>query len=639
MIRSGDVNSHLLLHHTGPDHLTDSFMHIPRHPSSALMGNVLRGLLASSSLLAPVSAIAADAVEEQIQRLQDGVLPPVLVQGEPAPKTTLADRMAALHVPGVSIAVIHAGKIEWARGFGVTRLGGPPVTPHTLFQAASISKPITALAVLRLVEMGKLDLDADLNRYLKSWKIPSNSFTDGHPVTLRELLTHTAGMTVHGFPGYASDSPLPTLIQILNGQPPANSPAIRVDATPGKSWRYSGGGYVVIQQLLEDVTGKPFDQLMQETVLDPIGMSDSTYEQPLPPSRLAAVAMPYRSSGTPVKGGPHVYPERAPAGLWTTPSDLARYAIEVQGALSGSSHHVLSAEMARAMLTPGMNQQGLGPHVGGSTTQHYFDHGGANEGYRCNLVAYDKGDGAAVMTNSDNGGPLTGEILRTIAHEYHWPDFQPPTRTIAKTDPKTFDSLAGSYEMHPHVTLTFWREGVRFISQMTGQGKVEVFPQSEREYFAKVVDARISFEMKDQGRASSMILHQNGQDTPGKRLDDVAASEIKKELDAINARVKAQTPVSGSEVALRELLQGVAAGKPDYTRMSPELAKATREQLPQLQKTFTDLGALSGVTFKEVSPSGADVYRVTWKQGAGDIGITLSPDGLVDIALFQLDGP
>lgn len=606
---------------------------------SALMGNVLHAFLASGSLLISVSAIAADAVEEQIQRIQDGLLPAVLVQGEPPPKTTLADRMAAVHVPGVSIAVIHAGKIEWARGFGVAKLGGPPVTPHTLFQAASISKPVTALAVLRLVQAGRLDLDTDANRYLKSWKIPSNSFTDQHPVTLRELLTHTAGMTVHGFPGYASDVPLPTLIQILDGQPPANSPVIRVDATPGNMWRYSGGGYVVIQQLLEDVTGQPFDRLMQRTVLDPIGMSDSTYEQPLPSSRLTAVAVPYRSSGTPVKGGPHVYPEQAPAGLWTTPSDLARYAIEVQRALSGQSHRVLTTEMARAMLTPGMNEQGLGPHIGGSTASHYFDHGGANEGYRCNLVAYDEGDGAVVMTNSDNGGPLTGEILRTIAHEYHWPDFQPSTRTIAKIDPKTFDSLAGSYQISPHVTLTFWREGGRLISQMTGQGEVEVFPQNEREYFTKVVDARISFEMKDQGRASGLILHQNGQATSGKRLDDVAASEIKKELDAINARVKAQTPMAGSEVALRELLEGIATGKPDYSRMSTELAKVTREQLPQLQKTLKDLGALSAVTFKEVAPSGADMYRVTWKQGAGDIGITFPSDGLVDIAFFQLDGP
>jgi CubicO group peptidase (beta-lactamase class C family) len=245
----------------------------------------------------------------------------VITKGEPTVTTKLADRMAALHVPGVSIAVIHYGKIEWARGFGVTRLGGPAVTPDTLFQAASISKPVTAMAVLHLVESGKLNLDADVNQYLKTWKVPANTFTEKTKVTLRELLSHTAGMTVHGFPGYASGSPLPTLVQVLNGEKPANTPAIIVDATPGTNWRYSGGGFVVTQLLLQDVTGQPFPKLLHDTVLAPVGMTRSTYEQPLPQNRMAEAAMAYRRDGEPVPGGPHVYPEMAPAGLWTTPSD------------------------------------------------------------------------------------------------------------------------------------------------------------------------------------------------------------------------------------------------------------------------------------------------------------------------------
>ena len=272
----------------------------------------------------------SSALEQRIQRIQDGLLPAVLIKGEPVQSSKLADRMAALHVPGVSIAVIHDGAIEWARGFGVMKLGGSPVTPETLFQAASISKPVAALAALRLVQSGKLDLDADVNRYLQSWKVPDNEFTAKNKVTLRELLTHTAGMTVHGFAGYASGAPGPTLLQVLNGEKPANSPAIRVDTTPGTKWAYSGGGYVIVQQMLADVTGRPFPKLMREMVLGPIGMTRSTYEQPLPAARLAEAATPYRQDGTPVPGGPHTYPEMAPAGLWTTPSDLARYAMEVQ---------------------------------------------------------------------------------------------------------------------------------------------------------------------------------------------------------------------------------------------------------------------------------------------------------------------
>jgi CubicO group peptidase (beta-lactamase class C family) len=277
-----------------------------------------RGVALCATIVATLSAQTPAALEQRIQRIENSIPPAVVVKGDPPSTVKLADRMAALHVPGVGIAVIHNGKIEWARGFGVTRIGGPPVTPDTLFQAASISKPVTALAVLHLVQAGKLDLDRDVNQYLKTWKIPDNRFS-GTKVTLRELLTHTAGLTVHGFAGYASDAPLPTLVQVLNGEKPANSPPIVVDTEPGTVWTYSGGGYVVTQQLLQDVTGQPFPKLMRDSVLDPIGMTKSTYEQPLPASRMAEVSIPYQAEGQPVRGGPHVYPEMAPAGLWTTP--------------------------------------------------------------------------------------------------------------------------------------------------------------------------------------------------------------------------------------------------------------------------------------------------------------------------------
>lgn len=349
--------------------------------------------------LGVLHAQATSEIEQHIERIQDAILPPVLVKRETPATTKLAERMAALHVPGISIAVIHDGKIEWARGFGVARIGGAPVSADTLFQAASISKPVTAMAALHLVEAGKLNLDADVNQYLKTWKVPANSFTEKTKVTLRELLTHTAGMTIHGFPGYASDAPLPTLVQVLNGEKPANTGAIVVDTQPGTNWRYSGGGFVVTQLLLQDVTGQPFPKLMHDLVLGPIGMARSTYEQPLPQGRMSEAAMPYRSNGQPVPGGPHVYPEMAPAGLWTTPSDLARYAMEVQKALAGKSNAVISAAMTREMLKPGMNKWGLGIETGGAPDHPYFTHSGANDGFQCDLVAYDNGDGAVIMTN------------------------------------------------------------------------------------------------------------------------------------------------------------------------------------------------------------------------------------------------
>jgi CubicO group peptidase (beta-lactamase class C family) len=578
-------------------------------------------------------ALAESNVERRIERIQQ-LIPPVLVQGEAPARTKLSERMAELHVPGVSIAVIHDGAVQWARGFGVTRVGGPPVTARTLFQAASISKPVTAIAALRLVQAGKLDLDTDVNRYLTSWKIPANTFTEEHPVTLRELLTHTAGMTVHGFAGYATDAPVPTLIQILDGSPPANSPAIRVDATPGTAWRYSGGGYVIVQQLLEDMTGTPFAKLMRDTVLVPIGMTESTFDQPLPASRMVDVALPYRSSGQPVRGGPHVYPERAPAGLWTTPSELARYALEVQHALAGSGR-VLSTATASQMLTPEMNHWGLGPMIGGSSARPYFEHNGGNEGYRCILKVYESGDGAVVMTNGDNGGAVADPLMRTIANEYGWAD-GPSVRRIAKINPRSFDAFVGTYQMR-HGTLTFTREGERLLSQATGQGQVEIFPESEHVYFPKTVDALMTFQMDEQGRPSGVVLRQDGQEFAGKRLDDAAAKSITEALAIVNKSYREQEPFPGSEAMLRKLIEDLTAGTPDYARMSPELAAATRASLASMQKELAGFGPLSALVVERVNPDGAAIYHVTWKQAAGEAGILLAPNGTIDGAYFERD--
>jgi hypothetical protein len=256
---------------------------------------------------------------------------------------------------------------------------------------------------------------------------------------------------------------------------------------------------------------------MRDTVLGPIGMTRSTYEQPLPKDRLAEVALPYRGNGQPVAGGPHTYPEMAAAALWTTPSDLARYAIEVQNALAGKSTRVIDAATARLMLTATLNDQGLGPGLGGSAGKRFFNHGGANEGYRCNLIAYNQGDGLVVMTNSDSGGQLASDILRTVAREYGWPDFQPVERVVAKVDPAAFDRYTGAYQLSPAATLTITRDGDQLSAQLTGQPKFPIFPQSERSFFLKVVDAQLEFDPGD--KSPAVTLHQNGRDQRAPRVD------------------------------------------------------------------------------------------------------------------------
>src|SRR5215469_293748 len=261
-------------------------------------GAILRSLggvvlVSVQGLCAAGQTGAKNAIQARIERVTACLRPLVYVKTDPC--VSLVDRMEALHVPGVSVAVIHDWKIEWARGFGVEKVGGAAVTPETMFQAGSISKPVAAMAILRLVQDGKLKLDEDVNKELVSWKLPESAAANGKPVTLRELLTHTGGTTVHGFPGYGQGEQVPTIMQVLDGEKPANTPAVRVEKEPGTRWNYSGGGITIAQLMAMDSTKEPFPKLMHDSVLGPIGMTHSTYEEPLPESMTANAATPYNA--------------------------------------------------------------------------------------------------------------------------------------------------------------------------------------------------------------------------------------------------------------------------------------------------------------------------------------------------------
>jgi CubicO group peptidase (beta-lactamase class C family) len=460
---------------------------------------------------------ATPEIAAHIQKVENGLVGPVVLKGDAATHS-LADRMKQLNVPGVSIAVLHNGKIEWARGYGVASVGGPPVTPDTMFQAGSISKPVAAMAALKLVEQGKLSLDADINTELKSWKLPSDPVQGGKPVTLRELLTHTGGTTVHGFPGYASTVPVPTLVQVLNGEKPANTPAIRSEAAPMARWNYSGGGFTIMQQATIDGAGEPFPKLLHDTVLEPIGMTHSTYEQPLPSRFASYAATPYGGDGKPVAGGAHTYPELAAAGLWTTPTDILRYAMEVELSLEGKANHVLSADMTRQMVTPGMGNWGLGLEIGGETGNQYFSHGGVNEGFISLFVAYGKGgNGAAVMTNSDNGNALTDEVMRAVATAYGWPDWHPKVRAAVPADARMLAGYAGTYGLSPNFDLVLTMEGGQLMMQPTGQQKATLYPESDSKFFLTIVDAEVEIQKDGSGKVIGLILNQGGHEMKAAR--------------------------------------------------------------------------------------------------------------------------
>jgi CubicO group peptidase (beta-lactamase class C family) len=282
-----------------------------------------------------ITAGDSNNVEKRIKRVENNLLPPVPNKIEPTGKMNILERMKHYDVPGVSIAVINNGKIEWAKGYGVREARtNLPVTAGTLFQAGSISKPVAAMGALRMVQDGKFALDEDVNKKLKSWKIPENEFTKEQKVTLRRLLTHNAGLSVWGFPGYAAETkPLPTITQILDGTAPANTKPVRVIEMPGTNPSYSGGGFTVMQLLMAGVSGKPFPKLMEDTVLKKLGMKSSTFKQPLPSNLYQQAAAAHSGKGEKFTSKWFIYPEMAAAGLWTTPSDLALFAIELQQAI------------------------------------------------------------------------------------------------------------------------------------------------------------------------------------------------------------------------------------------------------------------------------------------------------------------
>lgn len=340
--------------------------------------------------------------------------------------TDIPALMEFYKVPGVSIAIIKDFSVDQLLVYGVKDQNTKRlVTNQTLFQSASISKSVTAMAALKFAQDGEIDLDEDINNKLTSWKVPENRFITEQKVTLRRLLSHTAGTTVSGFDGYSSTEAIPSLSQILNGEPPANSAPIVVDTTPGGESRYSGGGYIIIEQVLEDIAQKTFPQLMSETVFEPLALSNSTFEQPLPQENTPNASAGHDSDGNVVPGNYNIYPEMAAAGLWTTPKDLALFLIELQLSLQGQSNKVINQQMTEEMMIPVREKgYGLGLGMWRMGDEVYFGHDGVNHGFVSSMQAHkNSGVGIVVMTNSDNGMALIERVIQIIGKQENWPGY------------------------------------------------------------------------------------------------------------------------------------------------------------------------------------------------------------------------
>ena len=412
--------------------------------------------------------------------------------------------MRILDVPGVSVAVIHNGKLDWAAGYGVRdETSGLPVTTVTLFQGASISKSVSALATLRLAQEGRLDLDAPIQDILVSFQLPDADF-DGE-VTPRHILNHTGGLNVHGFAGYPFGKPIPTAADLLAGR--GNSESLRRIEPTDTQYRYSGGGSTMLQVALTDLTGKNFQTIARENVLTPLGMTRSTYEQPLPIDSWPNHSAAHDHGGRRITGGFHVYPEQFPAGLWTTPSDLARFVLEMQRVAGGHNGQVLESKWGKEMLTPVFGRAALGLFIQKFDGERWFQHSGSNKGFKCDFRAsFSGGNGVIVMTNGEMGFEICQDVIRAVAKVYKWPGMVPDPLKEITVSPDQLKQYAGDYAFRPDEVAFITRKGDRLMVQQLPYPQMPLAHIEDHRFQIIGTEFYIDFIGTSQGETQSLSM-------------------------------------------------------------------------------------------------------------------------------------
>jgi len=456
----------------------------------------------------PAPAALESAGQKMVER---SILPNIRTESDTP--MTIAQRMAFYKVKGMSVAVIKNYKVIWAKGYGMAddslKL---PVSAHTLFQAGSISKSLNSVGILKLVQEKKIDLYTDINTYLSTWKFPYDSLSGGKKITMANLLSHTAGLTIHGFGGYAVGKPFPTLSQVLNGQAPANSGPVRSKYVPGIKYEYSGGGITISQLIVMDVSHQPYAQYMFANVLKPLGMTESTYEQPPVNVKPQLLAVAYNGDKV-IPGKHHVYPEQAAAGLWTNPTDLSKYIIETQKAYAGKSAKVLDQQTTQLMLKPYIDKTAaLGCFIFDFDSTKYFSHEGEDAGFSAIYYgSFEGGNGVVVMVNSYNN-VLMKEVVNALARVYGFKGLDQSKLKKEITLPDSvLQSYTGKYQIAPGAFLTVTREGNRLYGLIAGQERQELFPEAQNKFFLKDVDAETAFIKDDKGAVTEAVIYENGE--------------------------------------------------------------------------------------------------------------------------------
>jgi CubicO group peptidase (beta-lactamase class C family) len=438
-------------------------------------------------------------------KVETGLSERVRIEGRPFEHWTIQERMLHYKVPGVQIAVIDQGRIVWVGNYGVCAASKPQaVTADTLFQAASVSKVVTALTVLRLIDQHRFSLESDASALLKSWAIPDPA----KPVTVRQLLSHNAAINwPAGESAMLPTGPIPTNLDRLLGRTPALNRPVLVDGVPGSGFRYSNGGYLILGQLVADTTGHQFPDIARKLVLDPLKMHRSTFETFTPRTVDPNIAFGHDNEGTEEAGGWRIV-GMGEGGLWTTARDLAQAVLAVQASYKGQDHF-LSHDLAAQMLTRQNERWGLGVEVVPSGDNSYFLHDGSTPGYKAKLFGYSsRGQGVVILTNGDRGGELIEELMYSVAAAYGWPDFQVSTRKIISVDPDKLQDFVGSYQMAPGAFATISREGGKLFGQVRGRDKTELLPEAKDRFFM-VNGPTVDFVRAQTGEVTELIFDGN----------------------------------------------------------------------------------------------------------------------------------
>jgi CubicO group peptidase (beta-lactamase class C family) len=451
-------------------------------------------------------------IEQKIKKVEGNLIS--WVKLDSSANWNIYDRMKDYHINGVSIAVINNYKIEWVRAYGMADTAEKrPVTTETLFQSASIGKSINGLAFMKLAQDKKVDLFSDINTILRSWKFPYDTTSHGKKIDLAGILSHTAGLTVHGFDGYKWNEPIPTLLQILDGKRPANSGPVRSEFEPGLKFQYSGGGYEISELLLEDVTGTSYKNFIKKTIFSPLGMNSSFYMMMPPKNMEKKLATAYRLDGKPITCKYHLYPEKAcGAGLWTTAKDLARFVIEIQLSLAGRSNKVTNKKMTELMLSPYLKSSscGFGFFIAQKGNDHYFGHSGLNEGFSSQYYgSFKEGKGVVVLVNSDNTD-FMAEVVNSVATVYGWEKFFPfVSKKVVAVNDSIINKYVGAYKFDnagtgPSIIKV---NGELYLKDPNAPDKWKIYFTSKTDFFMLEAKwANQQFFTNEEGRVTGFYI-------------------------------------------------------------------------------------------------------------------------------------